>query len=166
MTPLTTLLLRADLAVTGACLVLGIAAALVGGSLEGFGSGAGGLGGFPTLVLLLLGVAGVATGLASLLRRGDRASALVALAGPMLVFLSFFQGAHLLDPCASGRWDLRSRVGDTRLCGAWGGGLEIHERFHLLMHAAPGFAAAVVVVAVARRLDPAAPDHIARAEPA
>ena len=145
--------------VTSVCLVVGVAAAVTGGSLNAVGAGPGGLNGLPSLFQLVLAAAGTVAAAAELVGRRRSRRTAVLVVGPALVFVSFFQLAHALDPCANGRWGLRTEIAGERACQVWGGGLEIHDRFHLLMHAAPGFVAAALAVAVARTMDRSRPQE-------
>jgi hypothetical protein len=122
------------------CLVLGLAAALGGGSLDSFGEGPGGLSGIPGLVLFVLSLVGVVSAIGA---RSDLPRTAVTLIGPLAVFVAFFFVAHLLDPCVTGMWNLSTELGGGRACTFYGPDLNVASRFHLLLHA---LAAAPVTV--------------------
>lgn len=125
----------------GVCVVLGLSAALMGGSLTSLGSGPGGLGGMPMLLFLLaalLGLPSLVRGLFDLYqRRWDRLGRIVAFIAPVFIAIYFFEIPHAIDPCALGIWAPGSSWASIPLCEAWGGGWNIHARFHLFLHAVP-----------------------------
>ena len=128
--------------------VLGIVAALLG--LDALGSGPGGLWGLPMMALTLCALAGLLLGGAGVMRSrasGEHWRALVILAGPVLLVIAFFEGVHAVDPCASGLWDLESSLGGAPLCEPWGTGtaINVHARFHLLLHGIPAAALALLL---------------------
>lgn len=122
----------------GVMLALGMAAALVGGDLSSLGSGFGGLGFGAVAVLGGLVVVGVlaAGWLLAVSRRPIEA--LIAVAGPLTVLVSYVYLAHSLDPCVLGLWQQGSSTGGVPLCESVGSGINIHRRFHLLLHSLAG----------------------------
>jgi hypothetical protein len=154
-----TLVTRSLLVGNAICAALGLLAALVGGSLEGLGSGAGGLAGVPTFLLLVVAAVCLVAGVALAVRGGRSAlgqAALLAL-GPLLVFAVTFQGAHVIDPCNLGVLDLGDKYDGTRVCWPADGGLYVNERFHLLHHGVVGTVAAGALVLATRRRTPQRP---------
>ncbi len=123
------------------CVVLGALAALVGGSFTSLGSGPGGLGGMPMLLFLLAALLGLPSLVRALFdlyqRRWKRVGRVVIFIAPLAIAIYFFEIPHAIDPCALGIWAPRSSWASIPLCEAWGGGWNIHARFHLLLHAAP-----------------------------
>jgi hypothetical protein len=119
---------------------LGVLVALSGGPLRFLGDGFGGGWGIPSLALLLAAVLGLPALLAAIfdLIRGRWAGAtrLLLFLGPLLVGFGFDFIAHLVDPCFNGLWTIRSTLGEIPLCERFGLELNIHTRFHLLLHAA------------------------------
>lgn len=134
--------IRTLIAVIAVSVVAGVAAALIGGSLTGLGSGYGGLDGYPSLLTALIAVF-LALPAAVMAARQVRGSArwlrvpVVVAGGAWLVAISYALVAHVIDPCVNGWWDLQTRVGDQPLCERFGSELNWHTRFHLLAHAAP-----------------------------
>jgi hypothetical protein len=114
------------------CLILGLAAALIGGSLNSFGDGPGGLSGFPGLVLFLLSLVGIVSAIGT---RSDLPRTAVTIIGPLAVAIAFFFVAHLLDPCVTGTWNLSTELGGGPACELYGSELNVTSRFHLLLHA-------------------------------
>ena len=131
-------ILIAETSALGVMLALGMAAALVGGDLTSLGSGFGGLGFWSVSVLGGLVVVGAlaASWLLAVSRRP--LEALILVAGPLAVVVSYVYLAHSLDPCVRGLWQQGSSTGGVPLCETVGSGIEIHKRFHLLLHALAG----------------------------
>ncbi len=98
------------------------------------GEGPGGGWGVPGMALLLAAVLGIPStplGVVGLMRgQWHQVGHFMAVAGPLLIFVAFFFGSHLLDPCARG-W-LEPSSG---LCEFASGTWNIHTRYHLLYHA-------------------------------
>lgn len=138
MTSAARVILIAETGAIGVMLALGMAAALVGGDLTSLGSGFGGLGFGAVAVLGGLVVVGVlaAGWLLAVSRRP--LEALIVVAGPLVVLVSYVYLAHSLDPCVLGLWQQGSSTGGAPLCEAVGSGLNIHRRFHLLLHSLAG----------------------------
>lgn len=140
-------------AVLGVAVVVGAAAAVIGGPLGEVGSGASGLWGVPQLTLVGVAVfvalpGAVITLLAPVPHRFLRSALL--LVGPVAIAAAFFVVPHMLDPCAGGRWTLGSHAGDVPLCEAWGGGINIAERFHLVLHGIVGSVVALPILLALR----------------
>ncbi len=129
--------------VVAASFVLGVVAAAVGGPLEALGNGFGGLQGVPALLLLVAALAGPVVAWRSAQPRPWPAIGL----WPLVVLMTFAFVAHGIDPCVIGLLDGASRLGEQPLCERFGSDLNIHTRYHLLLHAA---VAAVAVGAVRR----------------
>lgn len=131
-------ILIAETGAIGVMLALGMAAALVGGDLTSLGSGFGGLGFGAVAVLGGLVVVGVlaAGWLLAVSRRP--LEALIVVAGPIVVLVSYVYLAHSLDPCVLGLWQQGSSTGGAPLCETVGSGIGIHRRFHLLLHSLAG----------------------------
>lgn len=130
-------------------LSMGVIAAAFGGSFTDWGSGAGGLGGWPdlsqTIFSLLVGLAAAIT----TFRAGRRIRvAVIVFATGLLIGTVYLVGAHLADPCDRGWWDFDTKVGGARLCSSQG---EIAQRFHLLLHGIAGVLAAAVAATLFRR---------------
>jgi len=127
-------------------LVLGLLAAWFGSFLTPLGSGLGGGWGIPMLALnlaMLLGLPSLLLAGADLARgRRDQAGRMLAFWGPFFVGFGFIQIAHAIDPCFRGTWTLGSYLGSIPLCELFWPEINIHTRFHLLLHSAP----AVVLV--------------------
>ena len=125
----------------------GIAAAAIGGSWSDLGSGYGGLYGLPAIAMTVMSLLVIPVAVLVARRLGPDAgglrSAVLLAAGLWVVTLGYSQVAHLVDPCANGWWDHRSRIGSQPLCERFGSELNWHTRFHLLAHAGP---AAVLLV--------------------
>jgi hypothetical protein len=126
----------------GFSLILGLLAALAGGSLTFLGNGPGGGYGIPDLLFLLAALAGIPGLLRAIvgMRRGERGTARWALVfiGPLLISFGYILIAHSLDPCLLGMWDLASRLGgNIPLCERFGPELNVHTRFHYLWHILP-----------------------------
>jgi len=125
-------------------LIVGLAAAILGGSLSELGSGPGGLFGLPAMLLTLIALFVGVPASVSLARRLPpksrrvRAAAVVA-GGALVVAVGFTVVAHMIDPCVNGWWDGSTRVGSQWLCQRYGSELNWNSRFHLLAHAAPKF---------------------------
>jgi hypothetical protein len=134
----------------------GLAAVLVGRGLTDLGEGAGGLFGFPSLLLTLLALAlGLPAALivARVVRPDDGwiGAAVLVGVGAWVVAIGYFVVAHAVDPCVNGWWDERSRIGSQPLCERFGAELNWHTRFHLLAHAAPAAALFGIYVWAVRR---------------
>jgi len=129
-------------------LVLGLLAAVFGGGLTDWGSGAGGLGGWADGSMTIFSLSfGLAAGIATFRSGGSIRLSVIVFATGILVGVGFLTGGHLLDPCDRGWWDFNSKAGDTRLCSARS---DIALRFHLLLHAIVGTASAIVALALYR----------------
>ena len=127
---------RGSAAVIGASLVIGVAAALVGGPLSAAGAGPGGLSGIPLLILTAAVVGGMVLGLPAAWRRNAVAAG-VLVGGPIAVWIAFQLVAHAIDPCATGAWTRATTIAGTAACEDVGDfGLSIDRRWHLLLHAA------------------------------
>lgn len=129
--------------------VAGVAATVVGGSLTRLGDGFGGLYGAPALLLTFIAlIVGVPATIIVTKRLGPDErhlrAGVVVLVGAWVVGVGYAQVAHIIDPCANGWWDARSRVGSQPLCERFGSELNWHTRFHLVAHALP---AAVLLAA-------------------
>ncbi len=114
------------------------------------GTGPGGGWRVPGMALLLagaLGIPGFLLGIIDMARgRWHCAGRLLAVAGPLLIFLGFFFGSHLLDPCARGWVD--PQAGSCEWShGTW----NVHERYHLLYHTLVPTAGLVALYAAAMR---------------
>jgi hypothetical protein len=132
-------------------LVMGSLAALVGGGLTDWGSGAGGLGGWADGSMTIFSLTfGLAAGTATFRAGGSIRLSVIVFATGILVGIGFLTGGHLLDPCARGWWEFNSKTGDTRLCSARH---DIALQFHLLLHAIVGTASAVLALALYRGRD-------------
>lgn len=130
------------------CLILGLAAAVIGGSLSSFGDGPGGLWGIPGLVLFLLSLVGVVSAIGI---RSDLPLTAATLIGPLVVAIAFFFIAHGLDPCVTGTWNLSTELGSGRACQFYGPYLNVASRFHLLLHALVAVPATVLYWLVLKR---------------
>lgn len=94
-------------------------------------SGGWGVPGMALLLAVALGIPSFLLGIADITRgRWHRAGRLLATIGPFIIFLGFFFGSHLLDPCARGWIDPQSGSCEPA-AGIW----NIDERYHLLYHA-------------------------------
>jgi hypothetical protein len=51
--------------------------------------------------------------------------------------IAFTMIAHSIDPCSLKIWRLNDVVGNQKLCERFGSEINIHTRFHLLLHTAP-----------------------------
>lgn len=126
---------------TGVWLIFGVLATILGGEWTHFGEGLGGGWAIPGLVfdlVLLLSLPSLVIGIHGLIKRdAARAWRLLAFAGPFTIAFAFIGIAHTIDPCASHHWTLLDFWGDQRLCERFGHELNIHTRFHLLLHIAP-----------------------------
>ena len=142
----------AEASAIGVMLALGIAAALVGGDLTSLGSGFGGLGFGAVAVLGGLVIVGVlaAGWLLAVTRRP--VEALTVVAGPLVVLLSYVLLAHSLDPCLLGLWQQGSSTGGVPLCEPVGSEINIHTRFHLLLHSLAGIPGLILFAVGLRRL--------------
>jgi hypothetical protein len=130
----------------GVSLLVGIATAVVGGPLEPMGDGYGGLWGAPGILLTLCAVAAPIV-----VWRGQEPRSWLAVGlWPLVVWLAYNFIAHGVDPCVIGLLDGASSVGAQPLCERFGTELNVHTRFHLLLHAG----VAALAVFVARRLWP------------
>ncbi len=127
--------------------IIGLIAVIV---WQDAGTGPGGGWGVPGMALLLaaaLGIPGFLIGIIDMaLGRWHCAGRLLAVAGPLLIFLGFFFGSHLLDPCARGWVDSHSASCEPA-AGTW----NVHERYHLLYHALVPTAGPVAQYASAMR---------------
>ncbi|MFZ9042097.1 MAG: hypothetical protein ACO225_10510 [Ilumatobacteraceae bacterium] len=135
--------------VVSVSVVMGLAAALVGGPLTGLGSGFGGLYGLPAMIMLLIAVGIAIPAAVVTARRAGRlhrrlGAAAVIAGGAWVVAIGYSSVAHAVDPCLNGWWDAASHIGDQPLCERFGNELNWHSRFHLLAHAVP---AAVLLAA-------------------
>ena len=128
---------------------MGLVAAAFGGSLTDWGSGAGGLGGWPDLSQTIFSIlVGLAAAIATL-RAGRRIRvAVVVFSTGLLIGTAYLVGAHLADPCDRGWWDFETTLGGARLCSSQG---EIAQRFHLLLHGIAGVVAAAIAATLYRR---------------
>ena len=144
-------ILIAETSAIGVMLALGMAAALVGGDLTSLGSGFGGLGFWSVAVLGGLVVVGaLAAGwLIAVSRRP--LEALIVVAGPLAVVVSYVYLAHSLDPCVLGLWQQGSSTGGVPLCETVGSGIGIHKRFHLLLHSLAGIPGLILFAVGLRR---------------
>ena len=144
-------ILIAETSAIGVMLPLGMAAALVGGDLTSLGSGFGGLGFWSVTVLGgLVVVAVLAAGwLLAVSRRP--LEALIVVAGPLTVLVSYVYLAHSLDPCVLGLWQQGSSTGGVPLCETVGSGIGIHRRFHLLLHSLAGIPGLILFAVGLRR---------------
>ncbi len=117
-------------------LVLGLLAALVGGSLTALGNGLGGGNGIPDLIFLIPVLLGLFLYFRRVFKREKRKTDwLLAFIGPLLISIGYILIAHAFDPCNNGLWDLNSQIGDSvRLCERFGSEISIHTRFHYLWH--------------------------------
>lgn len=145
--------------------VAGLIAAALGDPFTDFGSGAGGLFGFPALLTTFIALF-LALPAAVIAARSARDSprwrgALVIGCGAWLVAIGYFQVAHTIDPCANGWWGFSSRIGDQQLCEYFGSELNWHTRFHLLAHAGPGLVLlATYLWAIRRWASPTAEEFV------
>ncbi len=128
---------------------MGIIAAAFAGSFTDWGSGAGGLGGWPDLTQTIFSLlVGIAAAIATF-RAGRRIRvAVVVFATGLLIGTVYLVGAHLADPCDRGWWDFETRIGGARLCSSQG---DIAQRFHLLLHGIAGVLAATVAAILYQR---------------
>ena len=128
---------------------MGLVAAAFGGSLTNWGSGAGGLGGWPDLSHTIFSfVVGLAAATATFRAERRIRVAVVVFGTGLLIGTAYLVGAHLADPCDRGWWDFDSELGGARLCSSEG---EIAQRFHLLLHGTTGVLAAAVAATLFRR---------------
>lgn len=143
------LLVLGLLAGTLVLFAMGSVAAVAGGELAKWGSGAGGLDGWADLSMTLfsLGV-GLAAGIATYREGRSRAVSIAVFATGLLVGVGYLVGGHLLDPCVRGWWGFGDKVGEALLCDSSG---DIALRFHLLLHATTGVLSAGVAVLIYRR---------------
>ena len=130
---------RIILLVSGISLLLGLLAALVGGSLTALGNGPGGGNDIPDLVFsisIILGLFLVFRGVIK--REKTKTRWLFVFVGPLLISIGYILIAHTFDPCDNGLWDLSSRIGESiPLCERFGSEINIHTRFHYLWHIVP-----------------------------
>jgi hypothetical protein len=134
--------LRPLTVVIAVSLVGGIVAAMLGGSLDELGSGAGGLYGVPSILTTLIALFVAIPAAVVVARQAHRSpgwlrAGIVVAAGAWVVAVGYFVVAHAIDPCVNGWWDAGSRIGDQPLCRRYGPELNWHPRFHLLAHAGP-----------------------------
>lgn len=122
-----------------ASLGLGIVAILAWPELRVLGSGPGGGNGIPAIAFLVAIALGVPSFLLAVahaaLGRFAKWGRVIPFVGPAVVFFAFFFVSHAFDPCGLGLADTSTRLLGTPMCQYWGGGLEIHTRFHFLHHA-------------------------------
>jgi hypothetical protein len=139
--------------------VLGVLAAGLGAFLTPLGSGLGGGWGVPALALnlaMLLGAPSLPLAGADLARgRREGAGRMLAFWGPLLIGAGFIGIAHAVDPCLRGVWTLGSYLGSIPLCELFWPEINIHTRFHLLLHAAPAAVLVVLYWAALKRWHPA-----------
>lgn len=137
------------LALNLAFLAMGSLAAVVGGALTDWGSGAGGLGGWADGSITIFSiVVGIAAGVATAREGRSIPVVLAVLATGLLIGVGFLAGGHLFDPCDRGWWKFSTTIGGTPLCSTRG---DIAQRFHLLLHALLGVSTALIAVFVYRR---------------
>ncbi len=128
---------------------MGSLAAIRGGGLSDWGSGAGGLGGWPNEFMTYFSfVIGLAAGIATFRERRTILVAVGVFATGLIISTVFLDVAHLVDPCARNWWDFSTTVGDTRMCSPQG---EVAVRFHLLLHGAFGALAAGTAAVIYQR---------------
>ena len=77
--------------------------------------------------------------------------ALIVVAGPLAVLVSYVYLAHSLDPCVLGLWQQGSSTGGVPLCETFGSGIGIHTRFHLLLHSLAGIPGLILFAVGLRR---------------
>jgi hypothetical protein len=151
----------------------GVAAVVLGGPFTDLGTGAGGLGAIPSLLLDLTAVA-IGAPASVLVARQLRTEAAwlrataTAGGGLWIIAVGYFVIAHWVDPCVNGWWDSGTRIGSQPLCERFGNELNWHTRVHLLAHAAPATILVVGYVwAVRRWVVPARSDvsHVAASAP-
>ncbi len=147
----TRAILIAETSAIGVMLALGMAAALVGGDLTSLGSGFGGLGFWSVIVLGGLVVVGALAGSWLLAVSRRPLEALIVVAGPFAVVVSYIYLAHLLDPCVLGLWQQGSSTGGVPLCETLDSGIGIHQRFHLLLHSLAGIPGLILFAVGLRR---------------
>lgn len=139
------------LATTIVMFVLGSIAAAVGGDLEDWGDGAGGLGGWPDLFMTFFSfLVGLAAAIATFRERRSVLLSVAVFATGLLISTGYLVLAHLADPCVRGWWDSDTSVGDAGMCSPID---EIASRFHLLLHGSFGMLAAGVAAVIYRRTD-------------
>lgn len=130
-------------------LAVGSLAAIRGGALSDWGSGAGGLGGWPNEFMTYFSFAiGLAAGIATFKERRTFLVAVGVFATGLIISTVFLDVAHLADPCARNWWDFSTKVGNARMCSPQG---DIAVRFHLLLHGAFGVLAAGTAAVIYRR---------------
>ena len=133
-------------------LAMGSFAAAFGGELTSWGNGAGGLDGWADLSQTIFSlVVGVAAGIATFREGRAIPIAFAVFATGLLIGIGYLIGGHLVDPCDRGWSDARSRVGDQPLCERFGLELNVHTRFHLLLHASLGVLSSAVAALLYRR---------------
>lgn len=119
--------------------IFGVVAVIAWPDLKFMGSGPGGGNGIPGIVVLAATAMGAPSFILALVHavRGEwrKLGHLLPFVGPALIFFGFFFVSHAFDPCGFSFASLHTTVLGTPLCQPWGGGLEIHSRFHLLHHA-------------------------------
>lgn len=129
------------------CTILGVVATLLGGQWNQIGEGLGGLYNLPILTLLAtsaLGVPALMVGIWGVIRgNSQRGTYLLAFIGPVLVLVVFLFFAHAIDPCDNGWWNNRTDFNRIPMCQRFGYELNIHNRFHLLMHTLPTWLAVI-----------------------
>lgn len=127
------------LSVILASIVLGVIAIVTWPSFPILGAGPGGANGIPAILLMVATGMGAPSLLLALfhLLRGEWSKLGRALPffGPAFLFFGFFFVSHAFDPCGFGFTSFQTMFLGSPLCQHWGGGLEIHTRFHLLHHA-------------------------------
>jgi hypothetical protein len=124
-------------------LVLGVLAAVLGGGWAQWGAGLGGGWGLPALIFelpVLLGIPSLIIGVQGFFRKNRRKMVyLIFFFAPLFISFAFIIVAHALDPCALKIWTLNDHWGTQKLCERFGNDINIHTRFHLLLHVMPIF---------------------------
>ena len=103
---------------------------------------------------LAIGVGGAVAVLAAgwLLAMSRRPlEAFIVVAGPLVVLVSYVYLAHSLDPCVLGLWQQGSSTGGVPLCENVGSEINIHRRFHLLLHSLAGIPGLILFALGLRR---------------
>lgn len=122
-------------------MIFGLLAMFLGGEWIHFGDGIGGAWGIPTLVfdiVVLLSLPNLVIWIHRLIKRiPNRIQYLIGFGGPFIISTAFILIAHALDPCSSHHWTMMDFWGDQRLCERFGSDINIHTRFHLILHIAP-----------------------------
>ena len=138
---------------------LGLLIALLGSFLIKLGDGLGGGWGIPALALTLamfLGVPSLIISVADIFRgRRRQTGRMVAFFGPLIISIGFIAIAHVVDPCFQGIWTLQSYWGSIPLCERFGPEINIHTRFHLLLHSSPTIVLVILYWVILRKWYPA-----------